>query len=67
MHQLHGGVHVHRGAGEVVVLANPNDIGILELLVKQRIGVSAVAVVGGPILCHGGRISQTLRERGCEN
>ena len=52
MHQLHGGVHVHRGAGEVVVLADANDIGILELLVEQGIGVSAVAVVGGPMFCR---------------
>jgi hypothetical protein len=37
VHYYECGVHVHRGAGEVVVFAYPDDIGILELLVKQGI------------------------------
>ena len=41
-------VHVHRGAGEVIVLADANDVRVFKLLVEERIGVRAVAVVGGP-------------------
>ncbi len=48
MHELHGGIHVHRGAGEVVVLADADGVGVFELLVEQGIGVGAIAVVGGP-------------------
>ena len=55
MHDLNGRVHVHGGAGEVVVLAHTNNIGILELLVEQRIGVGTIAVVGGPMPGRRGR------------
>ena len=48
MHQLHGRVHVHRGAGQVVVAADADDIRILELFVEQRIRIGAVAVVRSP-------------------
>jgi hypothetical protein len=53
MHDLHRGVHVHGRAGQVIIFANPNYIRVLELLIKQGIGVSAVAIVGGPVLCCG--------------
>ena len=55
MHDLHRRVHVHGGAGEVVVFADADDIRVLELLVEQRIRVGAVAVVGGPVLGRSGR------------
>ena len=42
------GVHVHRGAGQVVVLADTNDVGVFEFLVKEWVGVGAVSVIGGP-------------------
>ena len=37
---------VHRCTGEVVVLSHPYHVGVGELVVKQRVGVSAIAVVG---------------------
>ena len=63
MHDLHRRVHVHGGAGEVIVVADADDVGVLELLVEQRIRVGAVAVVGGPVL-HDGR---RTRRRGCSS
>ena len=63
MHQLNGGVHVHGGAGEVIVLADADDVGVLELLVEQGVGVSAVAVVGGPIGCRVGESRGAVRRR----
>ena len=50
VHQLHGGIHVHGGAGEVVVLTDTDHVRVLELLVKQWIGVGAIAIVGGPMM-----------------
>jgi hypothetical protein len=65
MHNLNRGIHVHGGAGEVVIVANTNDIRILELFVEQRIRVSAVAVVGGPVSLRSGR-DQGSRRRSDE-
>jgi len=39
---------VHSSPGKVVVLANANDIGVGKLVVKERVGVGAVPVVGSP-------------------
>jgi hypothetical protein len=61
MHQLHGGVHVHGGAGEVVRVADADDVGVLELLVEQRVGVSAVAIVGGQCLATSRRFGRRRR------
>jgi hypothetical protein len=42
------GIHVHGGAGEIVIRTDANDVGILEFLIEQGIGIGAIAVVGGP-------------------
>src|SRR5690349_6031307 len=39
---------VHRGTRHVEVVANPNEVGIGELIVEQRIAEGAVTVVRGP-------------------
>jgi hypothetical protein len=49
MQYLHGGIHVHGGAGKVIIIAHPDDIRVLKFTVKQRVRVGAVAVVGGPM------------------
>ena len=67
VHQLHSGVHMHRRAGEVVIVADADDVGVLELLVEQGIGVGSVAVVGGPVLRRSGRKAGAIRRSGCES
>src|SRR5579862_3515526 len=39
---------VHRGAGQIVVLANADQIGVGKLVVEQRVRERAVAVVSVP-------------------
>ena len=39
---------VHGGAGEVVIVAYAEDVGVAELVVEQWVGKGAVAVVGSP-------------------
>ena len=41
---------VHGGARQIVVIAHAEDVGVGELIVEQRIGEGAVAVVGCPRL-----------------
>jgi hypothetical protein len=43
-----------------------SDIRILELLIEERVGVSAVAVVGGPASGGGIRGRRTFWRRSCE-
>ena len=49
---------VHGGAGQIVVVTYTENIWVGELIVEQRIGIGAVAVVGRPRL---GRSRQTCR------
>ena len=44
---------VHSGAGKIIVLSHPDNIGVTEFIVEQGIGVSAIPVVGSPRLCRG--------------
>ncbi len=44
--------HEHGGAGEVIVVTHADDVRVLEHLLKQRIGASAVAIVSGPVLAN---------------
>jgi hypothetical protein len=45
---------VHRGAGEVIVLADADDVWVFEFLIEKRVGVSSVPVVGDPGSRDGG-------------
>ena len=38
----------HGGASQIVVIPYSDDVRVGELVVKERVGKSAVAVVGGP-------------------
>src|SRR5215468_515914 len=58
-------VHVHGGAGEVIVIARTDNIGVFKLLVEQRVGISSVAVVGCPTLGTSARRSGRTG-RGCK-
>ena len=49
MQDLDRRIHVHGGAGQIIVLADADDIRVFKFPVKQRIGVRAVAVVGSPV------------------
>src|SRR5262249_33989068 len=55
VHHEHSRVHVHGGAGQIVVVTDANYVGIFEFLVKQRVGIRSVAVVGGPRVSGSGR------------
>src|ERR1700744_143905 len=62
-------VNVHRGVGEVIVFAHADDIGIFEFFVEQRIGISAIAIVGSPTLIgSSGKITRRSHQvrRDCE-
>jgi hypothetical protein len=48
MQHRESGHRVHRRAGEVVVVSDADEVRIGELVVEERIGERAVAVVGGP-------------------
>ena len=52
VHQNYGGVHVHRRAGEIIILAHTDHIGVFELLIEQWVGIGPVAVIGGPVSCR---------------
>ena len=45
---------VHRRAGEIVVIAYSEDVGVGELVVEQRIGERAVTIVSRPRPLQGG-------------
>ena len=57
VHQILGmqddqaGHGVHRGAGQIVVIAHPKDVRVGELIIEQGVREGAVAVVGSPGLC----------------
>ena len=42
---------VHRRTSEIVVVAHTEDVGVGELVVKERIGISAITIVSRPRLC----------------
>ena len=39
---------MHGGAGQVVVVAHAQDVGVAELIVEQRVGEGTVSVVCRP-------------------
>lgn len=45
---IYAGNGVHGGTGEIVVVADTQDIGVGKFIIEKRIGKGAVAVVGGP-------------------
>ena len=49
MHDDYGRIHMHCGAGQIIIVANADGIRILKFLIEQRIGIRAIAVVGGPM------------------
>ena len=76
MHEDDCRVHVHRRAGNVIIVADTNGVGVFEFLIKQRVGISAVPVVGGPVfgrvgggsggsrrICGGGVVGQGEQSR----
>ena len=42
---------MHRGAGKIVVIAHTQDVGVGKLVVEERVGKRAVAVISRPRLC----------------
>ena len=66
VHHDQSRVHVHRRAGQVVVLADADDVGVLELFVEQRIGIRPVAIVGCPGWRRRRGIGRSLRRPGDE-
>ncbi len=49
MHELNRGVHVHRGTGKVIIVADTDHVGVFEFLVEKRIRVRSVSIVGRPM------------------
>lgn len=45
---IYAGNGVHGGTGEIVVVADTQDIGVGKFIIEKGIGKGAVAVVGGP-------------------
>ena len=42
---------VHRGAGEIVIIADTQDVRVGKLVVEERVGKRAIAVISCPRLC----------------
>ena len=53
IHARHG---VHRGSGQIIVVAYAQDVGVREFIVEKRIGEGAVAVIGCPRPLWGQRL-----------
>ena len=48
------GHRMHRGACQIVVITYPQDVGIGELVIEQRVSERAIPIIGRPRLRLGG-------------
>ena len=44
---------VHCRSSKIIVLSHPDNIGVAEFVIEQRVGVGTIPVVGSPRLCRG--------------